>query len=166
MQVNKGSVFYLKSIYPFINPVTMKKQSIILALLLFIVSFNIMAASGPSDSLLTGPVRLLSFKGAVSNDIDKLHWITEDEHSLQSFTIERSDNGRDFYPIAIMPAMNEKGQLYYEYTDNTISKTAAGFSYRLKITDADNKDNYSPVVILYADNKKNAVCYTAKRVNK
>ncbi len=144
----------------------MKKQSFILALLLVIVSFNVMAANNPADSLLVGPVRLLSFKGAVSNDIDKLHWITEDEQNLQSFTIERSDNGRDFYPIAIMPAMNEKGQLFYEYADNITGKNTAHFSYRLKITGADNKENYSAVVNLNVDNKKSAVCYTAKKTNK
>ena len=77
---------------------------------------------------------------------------------MKSFTIERSVNNRDFYPIAIMPAMNEKGQLFYEYPDAAISQLSSQtFSYRLKITDADNKDNYSPVIVLSPDNKNNAV---------
>ena len=75
---------------------------------------------------------VLSFKGSINNSTGKLHWITEDEHGMKSFTIERSTNNRDFYPIAIMPAMNEKGQLFYEYPDKDVSKLAAQkFSYRL-----------------------------------
>src|SRR5450432_3289750 len=97
---------------------------------------------------------IISFKGSINNNISKLHWITEDEHGMKSFTIERSVNNRDFYPIAIMPAMNENGQLFYEYPDKDVNKLAAQtFSYRLKITDANNKDNYSKIVTLSADNK-------------
>lgn len=100
---------------------------------------------------------ILSFKGSINNNTSKLHWITEDEHGMKSFTIERSTNNRDFNPIAIMPAMNEKGQLFYEYPDPEIRKLSAqAFSYRLKITDADNRENYSEVIILTVDNK-NAV---------
>jgi hypothetical protein len=100
---------------------------------------------------------ILSFKGSINNNISKLHWITEDEHGMKSFTIERSTNNRDFNPIAIMPAMNENGQLFYEYPDPEISKLSAQtFSYRLKITDADNKENYSQVISLTVNNK-NAV---------
>jgi hypothetical protein len=115
-------------------------------------------SSNAKAELKTTSTIILSFKGSVNNNISKLHWITEDEHGMKSFTIERSTNNRDFYPIAIMPAMNEKGQLFYEYPDAGISTLSAQtFSYRLKITDADNKDNYSSVIILSADNKNSAV---------
>jgi hypothetical protein len=144
----------------------MKKQSLIAVLFFCMASYSAMAAAGPADSVAAGPIQLLSFTGTLSNEAGKIHWVTEDERGLQSFTIERSDNGRDFYPIAIMPAMNEKGQLLYEYVDKAVSKTTPAFSYRLKITYTDNKEGYSPLIFLYADNKKNQVCYTAKNASK
>jgi glucose/arabinose dehydrogenase len=104
------------------------------------------------------PVHLTSFKGSVSNDIGKLHWITEEEHGTVSFTIERSLNSRDFYPIAIIPASDKAGQLLYAYPDSAISKlSSAAIYYRLKITATDGRYSYSSIVTLYPGNSKSAV---------
>ena len=99
-----------------------------------------------ANTTKTVQVQLLFFKAGISNDVSKLHWVTEDEHGLKSFTIERSTNSRDFYPIAIMPAMNEDGQLVYKYADSAISKLSApAVFYRLKIADETDAFSYSPV---------------------
>jgi hypothetical protein len=104
------------------------------------------------------PLHLISFKGSLTNDIGKLIWVSEDEVKLQSYTLERSTDSRDFYPIAIMPAMNEQGQVIYQYADSTIGKTASSvFYYRLKITNSDDNSSYSPVVILNTESRKNGI---------
>ncbi|MEO5681219.1 MAG: hypothetical protein ABIQ88_01195 [Chitinophagaceae bacterium] len=139
----------------------MKKSSLLSVVLVFLFSASTLANTGKPKAnagadtsgniKATGSI-VLSFKGRISNNANKLHWITEDEQGIKSFTIERSINNRGFYPIAIMPAMNEKGQLFYEYPDTDISRlTAQTFSYRLKITAADNNENYSQVITLSAD---------------
>lgn len=103
-------------------------------------------SSLPVNATKTVQVQLLFFKAGISNDVSKLHWVTEDEHGLKSFTIERSTNNRDFYPIAIMPAMNEDGQLVYKYADSAISKLSVpAVFYRLKIADETDAFRYSPV---------------------
>ena len=105
----------------------------------------------PANGAKTVQVQLLFFKADISNDVGKLHWVTEDEHALKSFTIERSTNNRDFYPLAIMPAMNEDGQLFYKYADSAISKLSApAVYYRLKIAGETDNYSYSPVVNLAA----------------
>ena len=152
----------------------MKKYSLFFAVLLLAFSAdgfarteNVTSGTNPlggNDSNLAAKPAvkndniILSFKGSIANNTSKLYWITEDEKGMKSYTIERSTNNRDFYPIAVMPAMNENGQLFYKYPDPEISKLSSQvFSYRLKITDANNKEKYSQVIILYPDNKSGAV---------
>jgi hypothetical protein len=150
----------------------MKKYSLFIALF-FMLSANTFANDGAlkkdtnNNVVKANGSVVLSFKGSITNNISKLHWITEDEHGMKSFTIERSVNNRDFYPIAIMPAMNENGQLFYEYPDKDISTLSTQiFSYRLKITDAEDKDSYSSVIILYPDSDKAAVAISRKNEKK
>ena len=111
----------------------------------------------PVNATKTVQVQLLFFKAEISNDVSKLHWVTEDERRLKSFTIERSTNSRDFYPIAIMPAMNEDGQLVYKYADSAISKLPApAVFYRLKIADETDAFSYSPVASPTAGSANNS----------
>ncbi|MEO5681218.1 MAG: PQQ-dependent sugar dehydrogenase [Chitinophagaceae bacterium] len=104
------------------------------------------------------PVRLLSFAGALSNDIGKLYWATEDEKNTTSFTVERSTNARDFFAIGSVQAIVNKGKSQYAYNDSALSilSTQAVY-YRLKLTDAGAAYRYSNVIVLYPGKYKAAM---------
>jgi len=103
-------------------------------------------------------VNLVSFKAALSNDISRLNWITESETGAKNYTVERSLNGHDFYPIATIPAANNSGQQQYAYADSAISQlSAAVVYYRLRMTDADDKSTYSQVVNVFTGSGKGLI---------
>jgi trimeric autotransporter adhesin len=96
------------------------------------------------------PLSALSFKGAVSNGIARLQWLTENENKTKAFTIERSTNGRDFDSIGIVSAKGATGKFDYNYPDAAIANLSSPVVYyRLKVTDADGRYSYSDVVPLY-----------------
>jgi trimeric autotransporter adhesin len=96
------------------------------------------------------PLRSLSFKGAISNGIAKLQWLTEDENKTKAFTIERSTNGRDFDSIGIVAAKGAAGKFDYNFPDAGITDLSSPVVYyRLKIADADGRYSYSEIVPLY-----------------
>jgi len=101
------------------------------------------------------PVHLTTFKGSANNDIAMLTWATEDEMNVQSFTLERSLNSRDFYPVTTLQAIKIAGRQVYTYPDSAISKLLSPvIYYRLKTTDAEGKNNYSSVISIRAGNNK------------
>ncbi|MEO6314160.1 MAG: PQQ-dependent sugar dehydrogenase [Chitinophagaceae bacterium] len=104
------------------------------------------------------PVNLISFNGAVNNDIAKLKWITEDEHGTKNFTLERSVNSTDFYPVVTLAASAAAGQQQYTYPDSAFGKlSAAAVYYRLKVIDNDGKSRLSSTVTLYPASKKGTI---------
>jgi len=101
------------------------------------------------------PINLLSFTGALSNDIATLKWATEDEKGIKSFIIERSLNGRDFVAVTSLPATNSTGQQPYLFPDSSVSRLLSPvIYYRLKIADADDKYSYSSIITLYTGKGK------------
>ncbi|HTL08492.1 MAG TPA: PQQ-dependent sugar dehydrogenase [Chitinophagaceae bacterium] len=97
------------------------------------------------------PVALVSFKGAVSNDVAKLQWQTASAAGLRSYTLERSTDNRSFTELATLPA----GLTDYAYPDSGYATIASPvIYYRLRMTDNDGKYRYSQMVTLYTGNGK------------
>ncbi|MEP7280053.1 MAG: PQQ-dependent sugar dehydrogenase [Bacteroidota bacterium] len=95
------------------------------------------------------PVRALSFNASIVNNMGQLRWVTEDEKDTRLFTVERSINGIDFYPVTTQQAGNMAGESLYAFTDSAIARlSSAVFYYRLKLTGTNDKYSYSSVVIL------------------
>lgn len=73
-----------------------------------------------------------------------LEWETESELNSSHFEIERSETGRDWVAIGLVPAKNIPGEsAEYLYTDQNI--TAKRIYYRLKMTDRDSTFAYSQI---------------------
>jgi len=104
---------------------------------------------------LTLPVELISFEATCQNDAVILEWQTVSEINNDFFTIEKSENGLDYYPIATINGNgNSTVKNNYRWTDNnsigfTNTRIQNGYKnteertyYRLKQTDFDGKFDY------------------------
>ncbi|MBI2258432.1 MAG: hypothetical protein HYU67_05990 [Flavobacteriia bacterium] len=92
------------------------------------------------------PIEMTEFTASCSNNRVEIHWTTESEINNIMFTIEKSDDGVNFYPIGTLD-----GSLYslfpnsYSFYDNSYSSSAIVY-YRLKQTDIDGKTAYSDII--------------------
>lgn len=100
------------------------------------------------------PITLVDFNAIAGKDKVILNWVTSSEINNDFFTIERSDNGKNFSPVLMKEgAGNSTSMRYYEIIDNN---PLQGISYyRLKQTDFDGKFTYSNIESVYfnVDNK-------------
>ena len=93
------------------------------------------------------PISLLHFNAQPNGSKVDVTWITASEINNDFFTIEKSTDGADFTPIAVVDgAGNSSSALNYFYPDYN---PVHGVSYyRLKQTDFDGQYSYSPVVMV------------------
>jgi hypothetical protein len=99
------------------------------------------------------PVKLISFNGSYADKKAQLQWISENEINFKHYEIEKSNTGRDFVKINMVPAKNNQGQINtYDFTDDLTGYTEAAVYYRLKIIDKDGKAAYSSIVRLSINN--------------
>ena len=91
------------------------------------------------------PIKLLSFDAVPEEREVDLTWVTATEINNEYFTVEKSLDGHNFYPIGTKPgAGNSTIKLSYSFID---PKPAPGISYyRLKQTDYDGHTSESGIV--------------------
>ena len=93
------------------------------------------------------PIELLSFTGKVRPADNYLQWATATEVNSAYFTLYRSDNGADFYPITRMPAAGNSTEIiHYDYPDTDVK--AGVYYYQLVQTDVDGKNHSSQIITL------------------
>lgn len=93
------------------------------------------------------PIELLSFTGKNVPRGNLLEWVTETEINNDYFTIEKSQDAVDFYPIGTIPgAGNSTNTRYYSFIDEDINFNMN--YYRLKQTDFDGQYAYSNIIAL------------------
>ena len=94
------------------------------------------------------PIKLSYFSARTENNTRViLNWVTEMELNNDYYTIERSEDGRNFKAIAmVMGALTTTMQQSYEYKDNLagVDKSKTIY-YRIKQTDIDGSSSYTPV---------------------
>lgn len=106
-----------------------------------------MAITSIPGSVVTLPIKLLYFNGAVDEEGVELNWATSMEENNDYFTIERSFDGIKFDSILTVPgAGNSKSKLTYTALDKNIF--APTTYYKLKQTDYDRKSTYSNVIFV------------------
>lgn len=90
------------------------------------------------------PIVLISFDAKTTESTVELGWVTASEENNDFFTIERSIDGRSFFPVlTIAGADNSDSLLYYNATD---PNPFYGRSYyRLKQTDFNGQFDYSEI---------------------
>ena len=93
----------------------------------------------------TLPVELISFTGKAINKTSALSWTTESEVNLSQYELQKSRDGINFTPVAIVFA---KGEQRNEYSYTDIHPFDGSNFYRLKMIDVDGTFNYSNTVIV------------------
>ncbi|WP_303310658.1 T9SS type A sorting domain-containing protein [Hymenobacter sp. BT730] len=93
------------------------------------------------------PVELINFSAKYVDEQVQLNWATAMERASSNFTVERSQDGRQFEAVSVVPAA---GQSSSTLTYSSVDKTPrAGTSYyRLKATDTDGTFSYSSVAVV------------------
>jgi hypothetical protein len=94
------------------------------------------------------PVKLMSFTGRNNGTTNELNWITATEQNNRAFSIERSEDLKNWHVIGSQLSKGQNGnsseKLSYTFTDNLPN---AGMEYyRLKQTDRDDKVTYSTYI--------------------
>lgn len=88
-------------------------------------------------------VSLINFNAVKEDKKVSLKWVVENEADLSLYSIERSRNGNNFYPIGNIAAINRDDRHLYAFTD-TFPFPGVNF-YRLKITEINGSYYYSPI---------------------
>jgi hypothetical protein len=101
-------------------------------------------AFGSKTGSVSLPIELLSFDAIPKNDHIDLEWSTATEINNDFFTIERSEDASEFFPVIVI---NGNGNSTKKINYKTIDPNPmAGISYyRLKQTDFDGKFSYSAI---------------------
>ncbi|MEM9848715.1 MAG: SdrD B-like domain-containing protein [Bacteroidota bacterium] len=92
------------------------------------------------------PVELLSFQAKAKKEQIEIEWTTASETNNSHFELERSENAKDFKPIARMKGSGTSiEQQQYNYTDQDVQANVV-YYYRLKQVDFDDSFEHSRVV--------------------
>jgi hypothetical protein len=92
------------------------------------------------------PVSLINFEGHLFNNIVTLEWNTIVENNSRIYDVEKSSDGRNFYPIGSVSASGNSSSLKkYSLDDNKVGDLNY---YRLKIIDQDGNFVYSNVILV------------------
>jgi glucose/arabinose dehydrogenase len=98
-----------------------------------------------STSLL--PINLLSFNGAIQNNVTQLKWTTVSETETTNFVVQRSTNGLDFDSVTSVAAKGHNYKTEYQAADGAVAAIAApSVFYRLKVNNTNGGYSYSNVV--------------------
>lgn len=93
----------------------------------------------------TLPVKLIGFKGVVSEDKVRLDWQTSSETNSSEFEIQHSTSGKTWQALSQVAAKGEsEAVVKYDYTHT--SPTYGENLYRLKMIDIDGTYTYSSIV--------------------
>lgn len=97
------------------------------------------------------PVKLLAFQVKSDGSSNILEWQTTSEVTTREFIIERSLDGKDFsLAFWITPKGALNTTTYYRYTDTTAGQQA---HYRLRMVDADGKEQVSRIIVVSKQSK-------------
>jgi len=85
------------------------------------------------NCMITLPTTLLSFRGQVHSGLGNLQWTSSNEVDGLQYTIERSDDGTNFSPLATIPGTAGEGRgATYQFNDP--NPVAAQSYYRVVMT--------------------------------
>jgi uncharacterized protein (DUF1501 family) len=105
-----------------------------------------LAASLPIFNQLALPVNLLSFTGVWKNGEVSLQWTTDKENNIDSYEIQRSNDGVSFSKRGTVTALNVTTKHDYTYYDTSLQQSF--YYYRIKVLDKAGTIKYSAVILL------------------
>jgi hypothetical protein len=91
---------------------------------------------------------VLTFNGAINNNVTKLHWSVAQNKDVSSFDIERSFDGRFFQAVGHVDADADISQFATYSTSDDLSQVPvqSAVYYRLKLNKASGGFNYSRII--------------------
>ena len=102
------------------------------------------------------PVKFVSFTLTHKQADVLVQWSTAQETKSSHFTIERSENGKDWIGIGTVKAAGESTKLInYTYTDKKVAGTM--LYYRIKQVDIDGAHVYTPVKAIKMENSNTGI---------
>ncbi len=118
------------------------------------VSHYYIAFGNPSSLL---PVELSSFTTSCEKDATLIQWSTITELQNDFFTLERSEDGEVYIPIAYVDGFGDSHEeKYYSYTDKQTNRQK-GYYYRLKQTDKDGNSKYYHSIVTTCTEDTNGI---------
>jgi GEVED domain/Secretion system C-terminal sorting domain len=127
---------------------------------------------GPGSSVCqslpytTLAIQLLSFTGNhLSNNTNKLNWVSASEQNNKGFAIQRSSDGTNWKDIGFVPSntTNSSSNQYYSYIDNALENKVN--YYRLKQIDNDNNYKLTAVIKLQSNKTEEGISIYPNPVN-
>ncbi len=107
------------------------------------------------DCVGTLPIYLHKFSVTQSGSVNLVKWTTEMESDMEHFILERSADGRSFFPINMQAASNTVGPNNYSYADNSFMP-GVNF-YRLKMVELGEVITYSIIIKTVTEGEKNVL---------
>jgi len=129
----------------------MKKICILLFVVLLITGFNSQAHTKSSNTSLNAIISdvqsINDFSAEYINDHVVLNWATSEETNFDHFTVERSDDAKNWQAVGNVISKYSAGTTY-NFSDGSLLDNAV--YYRLQIVDKDGKTTYSKIVSIEA----------------
>jgi Secretion system C-terminal sorting domain len=107
-------------------------------------------------TLLALPIKLSSFEGKATGQVNTLSWISENEINSDKFVVERSSNGTNFKSVGVVntKATNGNSSIPLSYTFVDAYPINGKQFYRLSMVDKDGSSEYSETVTIKQNIKK------------
>jgi hypothetical protein len=122
---------------------------------------NLRGDLAPAVTNIPFPVKLINFSGRNNGTTNELTWVTATEQNNKDFSVERSENLKNWYAIGSQLSKGQNGnsseKLSYNFTDK--SPNAGMEYYRLKQTDRDGKVTYSTYISVNSNAGVNVKIY-------
>lgn len=100
-------------------------------------------------SIRTERIKEIGNKLSVDSNLVYISWQTTAEVNTSHFELQRSENGRDFYCVEIIPADGDpKDCGLYSTTHSKHSFFVNKLYYRLKVVFKNGKENFTETIIL------------------
>ncbi len=99
-----------------------------------------------AEARTSTPSLLMSFNGAVQNNVASLTWVTENETNSKWFVIERAGADGGFDSIAVVIGVNNGNTTSYSFADGNMLPGCN--SYRLREVDLSGAQRFSKILVL------------------
>ncbi len=113
--------------------------------------------SSSTSLIVTGTplaVNLIGFKAYARAHNAEIEWSTANEQGVTSYTIERSEDGKVFSPVATIAALHPQGKAAY---NKTLEQDATKSYYRIAVKQADGSVGVTAIISVIIDAEKTLV---------
>jgi hypothetical protein len=126
-----------------------------------ISSFNLFVLGSQSYIL---PLTLISFTANLQDNYTQIGWVTANEYNLERYTVDRSNNGINFYPVTQMtPRNNNNTEYYYTRDYEPIQQVAY---YRLRSKDTGGPEHLSKIIAVRMEGNNSSLTLRSNPVHR